>query len=213
MPLINKEDQEYLRKEFDEKLKEEINILVFTEETDCQYCNETKQIIEELSSLSNKIKTEFYSLTENKEKANKYKIDKTPAIVLLGKKDYGIRFFGIPSGYEFTTLVKTIIRVSRGESELTPESKEKLKKINKNVHIKVFITPTCPYCPLAVEKAHQIAIENDKVTSEMIESMEFPQLAQQYGVMAVPKVVINEKISFEGAVPEPYFVDKILLAL
>ncbi len=78
--------------------------------------------------------------------------------------------------------------------------------IDRPMHIQVFVTPTCPYCPRAVRLTHQFAMKSDLIRADMIESTEFPQLANRYEVMAVPKVVINDTIFSEGALPEPHFL-------
>ncbi len=208
MPILKEEDREYLQKLFSEKLHNEIKILMFTQKLECEYCQPTEEMLQEVASLSPKIKLEIHNFIEEKEVAERYGVDKIPAILLLGidDKDYGIRFFGIPSGYEFSSLVEDIVDVSKGTTDLTPETKEKIKKIDKPIHIKVFVTPTCPYCPAAVRLAHKLAIENDNIRSDMIESIEFPHLANKYGVYGVPKVIINEETEFEGALPESTFV-------
>ncbi len=95
---------------------------------------------------------------------------------------------------------------------MSSESKEKIGGIDKPVHIQVFATLTCPYCPAAVEMAHKLALESEYITSDMIESAEFPHLVNKYGVMGVPKVVINEEFGFEGALPESSFVDEVMKA-
>ena len=81
------------------------------------------------------------------------------------------------------------------------------------VHIQVFITLTCPYCPGAVEMAHKLAVESELITADMVESAEFPHLTHKYDVMAVPKVVVNEDIQFEGALPEGEFVGNVMKVL
>jgi len=212
MPLLKEKDREAVKKEF-EKLKDDVTLIVFTQELECEYCKETRELVEELASLSDKIKFEVYNFAIDKEKALEYGIDKIPAIVVKGARDYGIRFYGIPAGYEFTTLVEDIIDVSNGESGLLNQTKEKIKTIDMPVHIQVFVTPTCPYCPSAVRTAHKMAMENPLIRADMVEVIEFPHLAHKYGVMGVPKVVINDKISFEGALPEPHFLQHVLLAI
>jgi len=102
--------------------------------------------------------------------------------------------------------------VSRGTADLSPESKDKIAEINKPIHIQVFVTLTCPYCPAAVQMAHKLALESEYITSDMVESTEFPHLANKYGVMGVPKTVINETFGFEGALPESAFLDEIMKA-
>lgn len=212
--LIPAKEQQHIREIFASKLKHEVNVLVFTQNFECSYCKENRELIDELASLSDgKIKVEVYDFVEDEAKAKEYAIDKIPAIALIGEKDYGIRFFGIPTGYEFGALLDDIIDVSNRKTRLANTTKEALKKIDMDVSIKVFVTPTCPYCPKMVRLAHQFAMESDYITAHMIESIEFPQLANRYNVMAVPKVVINDRIEFEGAVPEPYFVQYVLAAL
>lgn len=212
MALLKEKDKEIVKKEFT-KLKDDVTLIVFTQELECEYCKETRELVEEIASLSDKIKFEVYNFALDKEKVKEYDIDKIPAIVLKGVKDYGVRFYGIPAGYEFTTLIEDIIDVSNGESGLLNQTKEKIKTIDKPVHIQVFVTPTCPYCPSAVRTAHKMAIESPFIKADMIEVIEFPHLAHKYGVMGVPKVVINDKISFEGALPEPHFLQHVLLAI
>lgn len=212
MGLLKEKDKEFIKKEF-LRLKSDVTLIVFTQELECEYCRETRELVEEISALSDKIKSEVYDFAVDKEKIEEYGIDKIPAIVVKGVRDYGIRFYGIPAGYEFTTLIEDIIDVSNGESGLLNQTKEKISTIDKPVHIQVFVTPTCPYCPTAVRTAHKIAIENPLIRADMIEVIEFPHLAHKYGVMGVPKVVINDKISFEGALPELHFLQHVLLAI
>ncbi len=212
MALLKEKDREIVKKEL-QKLKNKVNLIVFTQELECEYCKETRELVEEISKLSDKINYEVYNFAIDKAKVEEYGIDKIPAIAIKGEKDYGIRFYGIPAGYEFTTLIEDIIDVSNEESGLLSQTKEKIKSIDKPVHIQVFVTPTCPYCPSAVRTAHKMAIESDFIKADMVEVIEFPHLAHKYGVMGVPKVVINEKISFEGSLPETHFLQHVLLAI
>jgi glutaredoxin-like protein len=122
-------------------------------------------------------------------------------------------FMGLPYGYEFKPLIEDIINVSKGETNLSEETKEKLRKVNRPIHIQVFVSLTCPYCPIATSLAHKFAFENDYIKSDMVEISEFPHLAQKYSVMGVPKIVINETIEFLGVLPEDHFVEHVLLAM
>jgi len=213
MPLIRDEDKETIRKEFAEHLVEPVRLVMFTQEFECQFCAETRQIVEEIATLSDKVTAEIYDFIADKDKAEEYGIDKIPAIAIIGKKDYGIRFYGIPSGYEFSSLFEDIIDVSRGESGLLEPTKKALTQLKGPVHIQVFVTPTCPYCPMAVRLAHRLAMESDLVQADMVEAMEFPQLAIKYQVQGVPRSVINETIHQEGAAPEPLFVMNMMQGL
>ncbi len=193
------------------ELKAPVKIIMFTQEVECQYCKETRDLAEELSAISDKLTLDVYDFQDDKDKADEFGIDKIPAIIVKGnEKDYGVRFYGIPSGYEFTSLLESIKHVSTKEAGNANPVPENLKDVKDKVTLKVFVTPTCPYCPGAVISAHKFAIENENVQAEMIEASEFPHLANKYDVMGVPRTVINEKDFIEGAVPENMLMDKIL---
>jgi len=212
MALIGKEDQDYLRNEF-LRLEKPVRLVLFTNES-CASCADTKTLLEETAALSDKISIEVYDLTKDADKAKEYGVEgRAPTIAVMGEKDYNIRFYGIPAGYEFGTLIEDIIDVGRGETGLSDTTKQELAELTVPVHIQVFVTPSCPYCPRAARTAHMMAFESEMVKSDVILANEFPVLSQQYNVMAVPKVVINEKTSFEGAIPEEDFLSFVKQAV
>ncbi len=194
-------------------LQEEVKLLVFTQKFECQYCKDTRSIVQEIADLSDKISMEVYDFVEDKDIVEKYQIDKIPAIAVCGKEDYGIRFYGIPAGYEFTSLLESIKTVSIGTTTLSEETKSYLDGLKDPVHLKIFVTPTCPYCPGAVVLAHQMAYSSEFVKAEMIEVSEFPHLANKYGVQGVPRTVINEDVYMEGAAPDQLLTEKIQEAI
>jgi glutaredoxin-like protein len=210
--LIPDEPKEHLRMELNEKLEKPVKIIMFTQEVECQFCMQTRQLINELAALNDKIKVEIYDFLKDSEKAKEYGVDKVPAIVIVSEKDYGIRFYGIPYGYELQTLLEGVINVSRGRTDVSEETRKKLREIKTPVHIQVFVTLTCPYCPVVATIAYKFAIESDLIKADVIEASEFPQLAVKYAVMGTPKTVINEKIEFIGAFPEDLFLEHVLLA-
>ncbi len=216
MAIIDEKTKEHLKKDFESKLQDEVRILFFKGEP-CQYCKEIREIINTLEEVSNgKIRVEEYDFANNKDIVAKYNVEMYPALVLVSNKfpAGNVKFYGIPSGYEFISLVEDIFMLSTGQTSLTDDTKDIIKGIKKPVKIQVFVTPTCPYCPRAVITAHQLAMENENIQAEMIEATEFSDLSMKHNVMAVPKVVINDgKIIFEGALPEPYFVQKVIEAI
>ncbi|MEM3725452.1 MAG: thioredoxin family protein [Candidatus Bathyarchaeia archaeon] len=212
MGLIPEEHKEHVKSEFAQNLEKPVKILVFTQEVECKFCAETRQLVQEVAALNDKISVEVYDFVADADKAKQYGIDKVPAIVILGEKDYGVRFYGMPYGYEFQTLTEGIVNVSRGRTDLSEKTKEMLKEVKTQVHIQVFVTLTCPYCPTVASTAYKLAIENDLIKADVIDASEFPHLALKYGVMGVPKTVINEKTEFVGALPEDLFLEHILLA-
>jgi glutaredoxin-like protein len=211
MSLISDEHKEHVRNQLAESLVNPVRIVMFTQEMECQFCAQTKQLITELAALNEKIQAEVHDFVADAELAKQYGIDKVPAIVVLGEKDYGIRIYGLPYGYEFQTLMSALSVVTKGKTELSEETKAKLRAITNPVHIQVLVTLTCPHCPAAASMAHMFAVENDMIRADVIDANEFPQLAIKYGVMGVPKVVVNDKVEFVGALPEKMFLEHVLL--
>lgn len=197
------------------RLKNNVKIVYFTQELECQYCRETRQLLEELKDTSDKLSLDVKNLVIDKEDAEKYSVDKIPAIVLLDSsgQDYGIKYYGIPSGYEFSSLLQGILLLGTGEHGFTDKIVEQIKQIKDPVHLQVFVTPTCPYCPQAVVTAHKLAYLNQNIKADMVEATEFPHLSNRYNVRGVPRTIINEDNFIEGAAPEHMVLDKILNSL
>jgi len=139
--LLKDSDKAIIRKEF-EKLSKPIRIVYFTQEHECAYCKETAMIINEVAELSDKISVEVYDLIKDREIAEKYRVDKIPATVIATDNDSRIRFYGIPSGYEFVTFLEDIKMVSSGDSGLEPQTRDFLRKLKKPIHMQIFVTPT-----------------------------------------------------------------------
>jgi len=212
MSFVNDYIKLLLREIFEKELRDEVRLVFFTQDIECEFCEEAREFLQELASLSKKIKVEIYDFMKDNDKAKEYGIDKIPAIAMIGSKDYGIRFYGLPSGYEFPVFIDDIVDISKGNSRLSEKAKVFLKSIDKPLHIQVFVTPTCPYCPRMVSIAHQMAMASDFIRADTVEIIEFPHLAQKYNVMSVPKTVINDTLEFIGALPEEQFLEKVLLA-
>ncbi len=216
MALLKDKDKEMLKEEF-KKLEQPVKLVVFTQKMECQYCAETRMIAEEISALSDRISLEVYDFEADAEVAEHFNIDKIPAMAVTKggdqPKDYGIRLYGIPSGYEFSTLIEDILMVGRGDSGLTAETKSYVANLAKPLHLQVFVTPTCPYCPRAVLLAHQLAFESDNIRGDMVEAIEFPHLSMKYQVQGVPRTVINESVYLEGAAPEQMLMAKVQEAI
>jgi glutaredoxin-like protein len=197
-------------------LNQPVGILFFEQAQVCDYCNETLQLLQEVADISENLSLEVYDLDRDAEIAQKYHVDKAPGIVLVGKNsddvvDYGVRYAGIPSGHEFSSLIHDLIRVSNRDSGLSDETRKLVKNIKNPVHLMVFVTPTCPYCPQAVLLAHQLAMESPLIEAEMIEATEFPELSERYHVSGVPQTTINFGAgTVVGAVPESHLMAEIL---
>jgi len=214
MPLMDQETQSQVRNLLS-AVSSPVTLKLFTQEFECGYCKETRQIAEEIAELSDLVTLDVHDLVKDSAQAEAFNVDKIPAIAVLGKngQDFGIRFYGIPSGYEFTSLLESILMVGTQQVDLSQSTLDFLAKLDKPVHLQVFVTPTCPYCPRAVVLAHQLAFASDKVTADMVEVTEFPHLGQRYNVMGVPRTVINEDTHIEGAVPEGMLLEELKAAI
>jgi glutaredoxin-like protein len=201
------------------QLQKPVEVLFFGSKEDCQYCDDTLQLVTELTGISDKLGLSVYDAAQDAEIARQYKVDKFPGLVIAGRDgdqilDYGIRYAGIPSGHEFSSLIHDIILVSGGDSGLGQETRSFLKSLDSPIHLQVFVTPTCPYCPRAVVLAHQMALESPMVEAEMVEAMEFPDLSNRFGVSGVPQTTINYGAgTVVGAVPEDHLLAEIRRSL
>ncbi|MFU2157812.1 MULTISPECIES: protein disulfide oxidoreductase [Caldisericum] len=218
--LLKEKDVEYIKDLFEKNLKDEVTLTLFLETNgpkvtkfNEQYLPYTEEIAKEVAELSPKIKLNIYK--DNEEKEKEYGVKAISALFIEGPKtNKNIVYYGIPSGHEFSSLLEDIIDVSKGETELPVDIKEKVRKISSSVEILVFVTPTCPYCPRAVRTAHQFALENPNIIGAMVEANEFPDWSNEFNVYAVPKIVINGgKAEFEGALPEDAFLQSVYEAL
>ncbi len=212
MSLIPDDRKDALRHDLEERMVDPVKIVMFTQEFECKFCSETRQLAVELASLNDKLSVEVYDFVANADKAAQFKIEKIPALAIIGKKDYGVRIYGIPYGYELQTLIGAVVNVSRGTTDLSDKTKSILADVKSPVHIQVFVTLTCPHCPAAAAIAHKLAIESGGIiTADIIDAGEFPTLAQKYQVIGVPKIVINEKVEFVGAFNEDLFAEHVVL--
>ena len=147
MSLLSPADQEKLRESFDE-MTSPVRVLFFTQALDCEPCAQTRQILDELPQLSDKIAIEDVNFVLEKETAAQYGIDRVPAIVLLrtdaagATHDSRIRFLGTPGGYEFVSLVQATLLVGGHDSQLTPENRARVEAVTTPTTIQVFSTPT-----------------------------------------------------------------------
>jgi glutaredoxin-like protein len=210
MALLN-EDLKTQLKGILNQMKDNVTVALFTSEDQCETCEDTKSFMEEMSSVSEKVTLKHYDIVSDKSIADDLGVTLIPSMVLLDKnnKNNGIKFNGIPAGHEINSFITGLIEVSGAGEELPDTFKTRLDKINKPVHIKVFVTLGCPHCPGAVSKAHKLALENEFITAEMIEAQTFFSEADKYNVSGVPKIVINERHDLVGNQPIESFMDII----
>ena len=146
MALLSPADQQKLRESFREMTRP-VRLLFFTQTLDCETCLQTRQILDELPALSEKIAIEEVNFILEKETAAQYGIDRVPAIAVVGDdggqpRDSRIRFLGAPAGYEFISLVQAVLLVGGHVSTLTDANRQRLAAVDKPVVMQVFTTPT-----------------------------------------------------------------------
>lgn len=224
MDILTKEVRDATEERFASTLGDKVKVIHFSQEPsrlvlpdylqgqECMFCKETKSLLQNVCSISEKIELILYDFKADAEKAKEYGIDKIPATIITKNTTKNIRFFGIPSGYEYASFIEAIVDTSKARTDLKPETIEALKDIDTPIHIQTFVTPTCPYCTTSVRLGHQFAIESSLIVADMVEATEFPHLIQRYNVIGVPRTIINESISVEGAVPEEAFLEQVLKA-
>ncbi len=141
MAVLNKKQMQQLREAFTE-LVDPVELIMFTQEFECESCRMVHGLLDDIGGLSDKIRITIKDFVADADAARAHGVDKIPAVVICGKRDYGVRFFGIPGGYEFTTFTKDIIKVSRKEHGLSDAVAAELRKVEKPVHLQVLVSPT-----------------------------------------------------------------------
>ena len=184
MPFISDKDQVTLKDRVKRELKRPVNLRLFTQRAmgltipgrECLHCEETQKLLEEVTGLSPKLKLEVKDFYIDSQEAREAAVERIPAIVMSTGDASNVKFYGIPLGYEFATIVEDLITLSRGVSPLGLPTRKKLKRVKDAVHIQVFVTPTCGYCPQVARLAHAMAMENPNITADVIEVQEFSML-------------------------------------
>lgn len=219
--MIPLKEQDAIRQKFAMELIAPVKIDYFTEKeakldvpgkTPCAYCRPTQIMLRELSGLSDLISLRVHYMDEADEERVEYGIERVPATVLRGRRGHSVKYFGIPGGTEFAAFVESLVDISRNEVLLSAESTQALESLDTDVSVRVFVTPTCGYCPQIVHTVYQMALVSENVHAEVYEVNEFPDLAERYKVEAVPLTVINDAVSIPGALPERQFVEQVIEA-
>ncbi|MFX0100379.1 MAG: thioredoxin family protein [Candidatus Hodarchaeota archaeon] len=181
-------------------LKNVVKLLVFTSRDEngyvqCPACEDTAALIVQLSKMTDKINAEEISTITDKEKCEKYGVTRHPTILL---PDFNIRYTGAPIGLELSPFVQTVLMASTGETILGDLGADQVSSIKKGSLI-IIVTPTCPYCAQAVLMENSLAIDSGgKISVEIVEAYENPDIAKKYQVTGVPVTVVNKKEKIVG---------------
>jgi len=173
----------------------------------CQTCDVTEELARTLVEMApDKLHLSVIDVSEQPGE-----VAAVPALSVARQgEESRITFQGLPSGYEFSTVLDAIERASGTGDELAPDVAEQLARLDRDVEVMVFVTPTCPYCPGAASMANRMALASSKVRSVVVEANEYPELSERFGVQGVPRTVVNRSGAFVGALPEAAFVESVL---
>ena len=137
------------------------------------------------------------------------KLDHWP-VMMPTKADFSrIRYYGVPAGYEIAPMVEGLVELSASKTAISPKAREALGTVRRKANIKVFVLPTCHFCPIVAKHAYRAAIESKNVSVDVIDTQMFPDLATRHAVMGVPKVILNDNLDITGAMDEIEFFNKL----
>jgi alkyl hydroperoxide reductase subunit AhpF len=251
MTTIAEKDRPTVRDVLARELVDEVELLLFTRarsplyapgQQDSHTCEETRELLEELASLSDLLHLTTFDVGADPAAATRFNVTAVPTVMIrrripaesapaaqtvtassdgaldttassAAELDVNVRFVGMPGGYEFSTLLADIVDVSKHRTDLSEAAREVVRAIETPVHFQVFVTPSCPYCPRAARVAHQMAMENPLIVADVIEANEFQYLSERYRVRSVPKTVINGRIEFVGPLPEAKVLEALQQAI
>ena len=207
--MLSEADKASLERKFAQRMKDDITILVIADEGSAT-ANELTDFARTLAQLTPKIKVDVQMAEGGKNpRMRELHIEHWPCLVLV-KGDFArIRYYGIPAGYEVPSLIDAIVELSSTSTPLSPKAKSALATVRRRANIKIFILTTCQFCPTVARHAYRGAIESPRVTTEIIDSQMFPDLATRHSVMGVPKIILNDNTDITGAIQEMDFFQKL----
>jgi alkyl hydroperoxide reductase subunit F len=191
------------------KIGSPVKMRVFAVPDHCVFCNTVEELVGKLSEMSDKVSVVRSGFDPDEPAARDYGIERHPALIIDGKRDFGMRFSGIPMGFQFGVLVEDLVMASIGVTDLSEEAKIKLRDVKSPVDIQVFTLPDCPGSPRMARAAHKFCIENINITAEIVDVLEFKELAAERHVLETPKTVINGEVEIQGVVSERDLADRV----
>lgn len=219
--MIPLQEQELIRETFRESLTGPVKLDFFTQRRapvfipgreECRFCEDLQQVLEELSGLSEKITLRVHELAKAPPEAKRYGVERVPATVIRGVLNRPIALYGMPGGTLFPVLVEACVAVSIGVSGTAPALKRRLKRIRRDLPVRIFTTMEDSDGADMVRQVAGIALESGRVHLSVIEAGEFPALAEQAGLQSVPLTVIDGRIRLEGYLSTEETLEQIVRA-
>jgi alkyl hydroperoxide reductase subunit F len=190
-------------------MEKSVKIILFKQAKDCPTCPEQEKLLSGLAERGDNLSLEVYDLVLHGDKAMSFNVNRAPATIIMDEKDYGIRFYGLTAGHEFSSLLSSILLVSNG-TEVNQQLVALIESIETPVHLKVMTTLTCPYCPKMVAAAQIMAYMNPNIIAEAFDVSEYPDLTKKYNVTGVPMTFINEVGKIDGVASLPELVVEVM---
>lgn len=199
------------RKETEERLsglKRPVTLAVLTQDIESACCKETRSIAEGLAEMSSKVIVECADFLANGSIVRKYAVERIPALVVASKEGGMAHFYGAPTGYLFSALIEALRAASSGPA-LSEETKAWLGSLERDIHIQVFASPSCPTCAQVAAIAQRMSLYSPSVFAAIVSLPEFPHLAVKHGITALPSIVANGKLIAAEALSEKALVEKL----
>lgn len=220
--MIPLDEQRRLRELFQEQLREPVKIDFFTQRKsslvlpgreECQFCDDVLTLLQEVVHLSDRFSLTVHDLGAEPALEKRYRVDRVPATVIRGVVNRPVTIFGVPLGELFNALVESLVLVSHNHSHLPPNVARRVKHLRQPVNVRLFVSPSSPYCAAMLTIAVAFALESKLVKAEIVEVAEFPRLVERFGVKEVPYTVLNDRAGFAGMVEPEAFVDQLIKAV
>lgn len=207
--MIGEGDRIAFQRKFASSMKDDVTLLVFIDDA-FSGSKDLVDVANTLASFSPKIKVQVEKVENGKnQRMSDLRIQNFPVMVVM-KSDFSrIRYYGIPAGYEIPPITDAIVELSNSHANLSPKARSIMETVRRKANIKIFVLTTCVFCPIVARHAYRAAIESPRVTTEIIDSQLFPDLAQRHSVMGVPKIILNDNTDITGAIQEAEFFGKL----
>ena len=192
------------------QLRSPVRLVFFTRESHCVHCRQAERLYERLASVTQKIAFRSYNFAIDEEKDAEYGVFAVPAVALIGKQDYGIRYYCCPQGVELYNFLDDIVLVSTGAHRLSETILRTLEEIVDPVQLKVFISPGCPYSLPVARLAMKLAVASDSIAVDIIDAGMFTDLVGRYKLKGIPMTIVNDKYGFYGALDMVEYVEQVV---
>jgi alkyl hydroperoxide reductase subunit AhpF len=199
------------KKEVEERLsglRRPVSLAVFTQDIECLACKETRSIAEGLAEMSAKVMVECADFRANGSIVRKYAAERIPAVVVGSKEGAMAHFYGVPSGYIFSSLVEAIRDAANGPA-LSEESKAWIGSLPSGLKLEAFVSPSDPGCAPMIGLIHRMSLYSPDVLAAAVSLTDFPHLAVKHQVAAIPSVFANGKLVCAEALSEKAFLEKL----